>query len=267
MSSLPATIHDMQRREFIASGDDDIWLMNSANEFPYGGAISNYKRLLSLSDNRSTRSRLPSPKLRGLSDSYVVIDDPSTGGAEVLITYDTKRIYDSDDDKSIHAHSLVERNLAEENSKELANWLQPASATDPVQRSDAHSWLQGFMQINQCKRLIDSLDSAKYSGVVDRLYFLLRHSRDKSHNQLLNEWALSSAIQTIASVQLLPMAIGMDDTGELEVIWENERTGASVTVDFLSDGTAWYDVELEDCEKSDTIDAIQVVSAISSFLI
>ena len=266
MSSLPATIHDMQRREFFEPGEDDEWLMGSANELAIGGTIR--EKLLSLSENRPPHSTLRPPKSRHLPDLHVVISDPSTGNAEVLVTYDAACVDDIEDaTEHIQAHQLVDRILLQGNLQGSTRWMQPTSVADPVKHSDAHLWLSGFMQINQCKSLIASLDASKYSEVVDRLYFLLRRSRDKSQNQLLNARALSRAIQAISSVQLLPVAIGMDDSGELEVIWENERTGASVTVDFLVDGTAWYDVESEDCEKSDTIDAIHVVSAISNFLI
>jgi len=89
---------------------------------------------------------------------------------------------------------------------------------------------------------------------ADRLTYLLEISREQDDVDSMSVVALRGAAMAIGLLPTHPVAIGLDHTGELEVIWRNANTSVEVTIDFLEDGSAWYDVSAqnEHQESGDT---------------
>ena len=114
---------------------------------------------------------------------------------------------------------------------------------------------------------IDRLRRNPFLEIAERLSFLLDISCDSEDNDMMSVCSFQGAVEVIESISLLPVAIGMDYTGELEVVWKKRELGITVIVDFLDDGNAWYYVSMDGDEiQSDTVLAVDVSQVISVHL-
>ena len=141
-------------------------------------------------------------------------------------------------------------------------------------RSDDQEYIAGALKeaaqhpLVQCRRLIQSVNKVKYGESVKRLEFLLQRSDEVDYNELMQPASLQGAINAIEFLTRPPVAIGMDDTGELEVIWNGDRSGTLLTISFLADGTIWYAVsQLRKVITSEIVSATEVERVISEHLL
>ena len=123
---------------------------------------------------------------------------------------------------------------------------------------------QRFLEYLEISLCIDALRRDQFLDVAERFAYLLHLSWNNEDNDLMSVRSFQSAVAAIESVSVIPAAIGMDYTGELEVIWKCRQVGVSVIVDFLDDGKAWYYVSMDRKEiQSDTVRAEDVGQIVS----
>ena len=126
---------------------------------------------------------------------------------------------------------------------------------------------QGFFEYLEISLGIDTLRRDPFVDIAERFAYLLDLSRDSDDNDTMSARSFRDAVDAIESVSIVPAAIGMDYTGELEVVWKSRQGGVSVIVDFLDDGKAWYYVSMDREEiQSDTVRTENISQVISRYL-